>query len=101
MQNSSKAINYRLFKDNFELENYFNNLEDKDIYTLCKFRTTNLKLPIETGRWYGIDRENRQCSKCNSRSIAVSINSAKDLVCAQRSTKDHKAHFNWHKGPTY
>ena len=38
-------------------------------YTLCIFRTTNHKLPIETGRWYGIDRENRQCLKCNSRSI--------------------------------
>jgi hypothetical protein len=33
------------------------------------FRTTNHKLPIETGRWNGIDRENRQCLKCNSRSI--------------------------------
>jgi hypothetical protein len=51
------------FKDNFEFENYFNILEDKDIYTLCKFRTTNHKLPIETGRWNGIDRENRQCLK--------------------------------------
>jgi hypothetical protein len=51
-------IYYRLFKDNFEFENYFNILEDKDIYTLCKFRTTNHKLPIETGRWNGIDREN-------------------------------------------
>jgi hypothetical protein len=63
IQNSPKAINYRLFKDNFEFENYFNMLEDKDIYTLCKFRTTNHKLPIETGQWYGIDRENSL--KCN------------------------------------
>ena len=43
-------------------------MEDKDIYTLCKFRTTNHKLPIETGRWNGIDRENMYL-KCNSRSI--------------------------------
>ena len=69
IQNSPKAIKYRLFKDNFEFENYFHILEDKDIYTLCKFRTTNHKLPIETGRWNGIDRENRQWLKCNSRSI--------------------------------
>jgi hypothetical protein len=34
IQNSPKDINYRLFKDNFEFENYFNILEDKDIYTL-------------------------------------------------------------------
>jgi hypothetical protein len=45
-----KALNYRIFKENFEIENYFRVLEDKDIYTLCKFRTTNHKLPIETGR---------------------------------------------------
>jgi hypothetical protein len=38
IQNLPKAINYRLFKDNFEFENYFNILEDPDIYTLCKFR---------------------------------------------------------------
>jgi hypothetical protein len=38
--------------------------KDKDIYTLCKFRTTNHKLPIETGRWNGIDREN-MCLKCS------------------------------------
>ena len=41
IQISSKAINYRLSKDNFEFENYFNILEDKDIYTLCKFRTNS------------------------------------------------------------
>jgi hypothetical protein len=25
------------YLDNFEFENYFNIMEDKDIYTLCKF----------------------------------------------------------------
>jgi hypothetical protein len=49
-------LNHRIFKENFEFENYFRILEDKDIYTLCKFRTTNHKLPIETGRWNNIDR---------------------------------------------
>ena len=33
--------------------------------------------------------------------LAVSINTAKDILCAQRSTKDRKGNFNWHKGPTY
>jgi hypothetical protein len=50
------------FKENFEFENYFRVLEDKDIYTLCKFRTTNHKLPIETGRWNNIDRVNKICT---------------------------------------
>jgi hypothetical protein len=62
-------LNYRIFKENFEFENYFRVLEDKDIYTLCKFRTTNHKLPIETGRWNNIDRVNRICTKCDNITI--------------------------------
>jgi hypothetical protein len=34
--------------------------------TLCRFRTTSHKLPIETGRWQNIARENRKCLLCNS-----------------------------------
>jgi hypothetical protein len=60
--------NYRIFKENFEFENYFRVLEDKDIYTLCKFRTTNHKLPIP-GRWNNIDRVNRICTKCDNITI--------------------------------
>jgi hypothetical protein len=44
-------MDYRLYKQIFEFENYFNILENKDIFLFCKFRTTNTKLPIETGRW--------------------------------------------------
>jgi hypothetical protein len=35
--------------------------ENKDIFTFCTFRTTNTTLPIETGRWNNIARENRKC----------------------------------------
>ena len=62
-------MNFIIFKENFEFENYFKILEDKDIYILCKFRTTNHKLPIETGRWNNIDRINRICTKCDSITI--------------------------------
>ena len=37
--------------------------------TLCKFRTTNHKLPIEHGRWNNIPRENRKCNLCNLEEI--------------------------------
>jgi hypothetical protein len=50
LENSPKAMNYRLYKHIFEFENYFNILENKDIFTFCKFRTINAKLHIETGR---------------------------------------------------
>jgi hypothetical protein len=52
-------LNCRIFKENFEFENYFRILEDKDIYTL----------PIETGRWNNIDRVNRICTKCDNITI--------------------------------
>jgi hypothetical protein len=40
-------------------------LDEKDFLTLCKFRTTNHKLPIEHGRWNNIPRENKKCNICN------------------------------------
>lgn len=32
---------------------------------LCKFRCCNHKLPIEEGRFFGIDRADRICNLCN------------------------------------
>jgi len=59
-------LNCRIFKANFEFENYLRILENKDMHTLCKFRTNNQKLPIETGRWNNIDRVNRIYTKCDN-----------------------------------
>ena len=69
LENSPKALNYRLYKQIFQFENYFNILENKDIFTFCKFRTTNTKLPIATGRWNNIARENRKCQLCQENQI--------------------------------
>ena len=51
IENSSKEIYYKIFKENFEFEPYLDLLAYKNIITLCKFRTGNHRLPIETGRW--------------------------------------------------
>ena len=40
IEQSPKALIYRIFKENFEFENYFRILEDTD--TLCKFRTPTI-----------------------------------------------------------
>ena len=61
VNDSPKALNYRIYKDNLVFENYLNILNDKDNLTLSKFRTTNHKLPVENGRWKNIARENRIC----------------------------------------
>ena len=69
IQNNSKTLNYRLFKDNLEFENYFDILEDRDLFIFCHFRTVNHKLPIEYGRWNNIQRENRVYNLCNSQDL--------------------------------
>ena len=64
--NSSRGINYRMFKHDFKLENYLLKLSTKNARILCKFKTGNVKLPIETGRWFNIERDDRICHLCNS-----------------------------------
>ena len=39
-----------MFKEKLDIEKYFEKLDNRNIITLCRFRTTNHKLPIETGR---------------------------------------------------
>ncbi len=42
----------------------------KHLYiNVVKFRTSNHKLPIETGRWNGIERSERKCNLCNLKDI--------------------------------
>ena len=60
---------YRIFKNNFQLEKYFSVLPHKFIYTLCKYRCGSHHLPIESGRWHGLPREDRICCLCDSNDI--------------------------------
>ena len=50
---SSKGINYRLFTNNIlKCQEYIlSNISIHKQRILARFRTTNHKLPIETGRW--------------------------------------------------
>ena len=69
VQNSPKALNYKLFKNSLNFEFYFDILDDKNIASFCRFRTLNTKIPIEIGRWQNIQRENRICTLCNNGDI--------------------------------
>ncbi len=62
---SAKSIKYRLYKSDLKFESYLDVLKIKDAIILCRFRTTNNYLPIETGRWRNIPRDNRICNICN------------------------------------
>ena len=66
IQDSPKALNYRIYKDKLEFENYFHFLSDKDALTLCRFRTCNHYLPIEKGRWANTPRDQRKCRLCQT-----------------------------------
>ena len=59
IDNSSKALNYRLYKKGVSFENYLEILKDKNLFLLCRFRTSNHRIPIEIGRWQNINRENK------------------------------------------
>ena len=69
LSDSSKALDYRIFKTKFEFKEYFKILNIGDAIKLCWFRTTNQNLPIETGRWRNIDRGNRYCNLCNCQKL--------------------------------
>ena len=71
--NSSRGINYRMFKHDFKLKNYLLKLSTKNARILCKFRTGNVKVPIETGRWFNIERDDRICHLCNSDMVMSSF----------------------------
>jgi hypothetical protein len=41
-------------------------MDDRDIFTFCRFRLNNHKLSVEYGRWNNIPRELRICHLCNT-----------------------------------
>ena len=63
---SSSNLNYRLFKTKFCLEKYLVTLPPKFRKPLLQMRTRNHHLPIETGRWNQIARDERLCHICNA-----------------------------------
>ena len=67
--NSSKGVFYRIIKDKFCFENYLDMLDPSERIAMCKFRTCNNRLPIEVGRWYGIEKSQRKCTLCNENEI--------------------------------
>ena len=62
---SSKAEFYKIYKDKPHLDRYLIELPLNLRIWLTRFKTTNHRLPIETGRWSKIDRDNRLCKLCN------------------------------------
>ena len=68
---SVKAFTYFCYKHNFEMEKYYFTVPRKVYLPLFKLRTSNHKLPVETGRWTRpkTARHQRICPLCISRDI--------------------------------
>ena len=63
---SSRGEFYSLCKSSFGLENYLVKLPEFNRIWITKLRTSNVHLPIETGRWHNIPRHERICSFCDN-----------------------------------
>ena len=64
MENSSRGKFYSSFKTTLNLEKYLLNL-NSDRYTISKLRCSNIKFPVEVGRWRNIPLEERICQHCD------------------------------------
>ena len=69
IQNSSKCTLYRSHKTKLEFENYLVNIPQYFVKYIIKFRTSNHKLAIETGRYLNIARGERHCDLCEARKL--------------------------------
>ena len=66
---SNKGLIYKSFKTALEFEPYFKILSLEESLLIFKFRSSNFKLPIETGRWDGALLQERLCNLCNLEQI--------------------------------
>ena len=62
---NSHSTTYRIFKQNFHFEKYLIELPKRERIILCKFRCSNHKLPIVSGRYSNVPRDMRICTLCN------------------------------------
>ena len=69
INDSTQCINYRIFKTDVCLDQYLIKLPLSCRIALTKFRCGNHRLPVVTGRFNGIERQNRICTLCNLNKI--------------------------------
>ena len=69
MEKSSRGQFYSKLKTNFGMEKYLTVLKKNRRIYITKVRCSNVKFPIETGRWNNVPQNERVCTFCNSRSI--------------------------------
>ena len=63
-QTNGLFTTYRIFKITQSFEKYLVELDPKDRINLCKFRYGSHRLPINTGRFVNVNRDERICGLC-------------------------------------
>ena len=69
IHNSNKCLVYRMFKTEFRFEKYLTSIPFKLRNLFTKFRCRSTRLPIESGVFVGIKRDDRVCTLCESHDI--------------------------------
>ena len=69
VESSNACVNYRIFKNKFELETYLLILPRKHAINFTKFRLANTQLPVVTGRYDDTNYDERVCTLCNQNKI--------------------------------
>ncbi len=70
MNDSTRGLLYMNIKSSLAIEPYLLKLPLYYRNFICKLRCSNVKFPVETGRWMGICREERTCNLCDDTSTA-------------------------------
>ena len=79
---SNKCRSYRIFKLKFELEKYLCSLSPFNRKNICRFRTSSHRRPVERGRYYGINREDKTCNSdkiCDEFHFVLECNTLIDI----------------------
>ena len=66
LNESSKALYYKLFKEKPSMDLYILELPINLRIWTTRFKIANHRLPIETGRWRNLDKDKRICTLCNN-----------------------------------
>ena len=62
---TSNSNIYSIFKTKFERSQYILQLPQSFCKRFTRFRTRNHKLPVETGKWKGLQLSKRKCTLCD------------------------------------
>ena len=96
VSNQSKLEYYCMFKTDFIYEKYLDDIKNVKLKTqLTRFRLCSHSLEIETGRYNGIERNDRKCKLCNQNTVESEYHF---MLCCPTYTeirRKYKITANW------